>query len=290
MLEFLLRMAARLPLRWLHAMGTAAGWATYQFSRRFSSRISQNLQVSGLIPADAIARARMERAVAAEIGKGVFELIPVWFRPPEKAAALVVACPAWESIERLRASGRGLLFLTPHLGCFEVSALYAAMRLPITVLYRPPKLSWLEPIMRKARTRGSGRLAPTSISGVRRLLKALRAGEAIGVLPDHVPGFGEGEWAPFFGRPAYTMTLAGRLQKATGCAVIVAFGRRLPRGGGYVLELELLDDSICGPGGVARLNRSIENLIRRCPEQYLWSYNRFKVPAGVAPPRLEVDQ
>ena len=179
-------------------------------------------------------------------------------------------------MEAARAVGRGILFLTPHLGCFEVSALYAATRIPITILYRPPKLKWLEPLMRAGRSRGYGRLAPTTLGGVRRLLKALHGGEAVGLLPDHVPGFGEGVWADFFGRPAYTMTLVGKLQKATGCMVILAFSRRLPKGRGFALELEMLEDDLSGPAGARRLNAAIEDLIRRCPEQYLWSYNRLQ--------------
>jgi KDO2-lipid IV(A) lauroyltransferase len=138
--------------------------------------------------------------------------------------------------------------------------------------------------MRIGRTRGYGRLAPTSMGGVRQLLKALRNGEAVGLLPDHVPGFGEGVWAEFFGRPAYTMTLVGKLQKATGCIAILAFARRLPEGRGYALDLDVLEDDLTGLVGARRLNAAIEDIVRRCPEQYLWSYNRYKVPAGVEPP------
>jgi KDO2-lipid IV(A) lauroyltransferase len=156
--------------------------------------------------------------------------------------------------------------------------------MPITVLYRPPKLKWLEPLMRAGRSRGYGKLAPTTLGGVRQLLRALRAGEAVGLLPDQVPGNGEGLWAEFFGRQAYTMTLVGKLQRATGCAVILAFARRLPGGRGFRLELRAVPDDLSGTAGARRLNAALEALIRGCPEQYLWSYNRFKVPAGAEPP------
>lgn len=287
MLEFILRLAARLPLRWLHAAGAVAGRATRRLSPRFAQRLSENLRQSGLAPSDPAGRMRMERRVAAEIGKGVFELIAIWFRPAADARRLMVESRNWDIVDEQRARGRGILFVTPHMGCFEVSGLFAAMQMPFTVLYRPPKLKWLAPLMEAGRTGAGGRIAPTSLAGVRRLLKALKAGEAVGVLPDHVPGFGEGVWAPFFGRPAYTMTLVGRLQKATDCAVILAYSRRLPGGRGYVLEVELLDQDLSGQDGPERLNHAVEGLIRHCPEQYLWSYNRYKVPKGVAPPGQE---
>jgi KDO2-lipid IV(A) lauroyltransferase len=283
MLEALLRLLARLPLSWLHRMGAVAGWLTYRLAPRYAARLTDNIAASGLAD-DPRVFERICRAAVRETGKGLLELPAIWFRPADEAAQLVIETHGWESVEAARAVGRGILFLTPHLGCFEVSALYAAMRFPITVLYRPPKLRWLEPLMRIGRTRGYGRLAPTSMGGVRQLLRALRNGEAVGLLPDHVPGFGEGVWAEFFGRPAYTMTLVGKLQKATGCIVILAFGRRLPDGRGYALDLDILEDDLTGVAGARRLNAAIEELVRRCPEQYLWSYNRYKVPAGVEPP------
>ena len=283
-LRVLLQAIALLPLRVLHLVGALAGRATRRLSPRFRRLLSENLACSGLAPASGPEREGMERRVAAEIGKGLLELPAVWFRSPRRIERLVVDPGEWNLVDDAMRNGRGLLFLTPHLGCFEIAASYAALRLPLTVLYRPPKLAWLEPLMRSARTRGQGRIAPTSLAGVRRLLKALRSGEAVGVLPDQVPGFGEGAWAPFFGRMAYTMTLIGRLQKATGCAVILACSRRLPGGRGFRLEFEALAEDLDGLEGPARLNRAVERVIRRCPEQYLWSYNRFKVPAGVTPP------
>ena len=184
-------------------------------------------------------------------------------------------------IEAAQARGEGIIFLTPHLGCFEISSLYAAQRLPITVLYRPPRLGWLEGVMRSGRERGQVRLAKADVSGVRLLYKALRRGEAIGLLPDQVPSQGEGEWADFFGRPAYTMTLAGRLAQASGAAVLLASAER--QGQGYVIRIEPLplDFSLSVP---QQINAALERLIRACPAQYLWSYNRYKVPRGALPP------
>ena len=283
MLQATLRAVARLPLPWLHRIGAVAGWLVYRVAPRYAARLTDNLAASGLAD-DPVRFEQICGTAVCEMGKGLFELPAIWFRPTEDAAALVIEAHGWHLVDEARRQGRGILFLTPHLGCFEVSALYAALRIPITVLYRPPKLKWLEPLMRAGRNRGYGRLAPTSFGGVRQLLKALKAGEAVGLLPDHVPGFGDGVWADFFGRPAYTMTLAGKLQRATNCAVFLAAARRLPAGKGYALTIEALDADLGGPDGPRMLNAAIEQLVRQCPEQYLWSYNRYKVPAGAEPP------
>lgn len=271
LLSAVLRLAARMPLAALHFFGAGLGWLVYWASPTYRRRLRENLQIAGY--GDAIIR----RAAIAEAGKGLAELPRIWFGRDDPDA--LVRCGDWAMVEAALAEGRGLIFLTPHLGCFEISALYGARRLPLTVLYRPPKRAGLEPLMLAGRSRTSARLAPATLAGVRLLMKALRRGEAVGILPDQAPGVGEGEWADFFGRPAYTMTLAGRLQQSTGAAVVMAFAERLPGGAGYQLHLKRVQADALAP---AQLNRAVEDAIRLQPAQYFWGYNRYKVPEGAA--------
>jgi KDO2-lipid IV(A) lauroyltransferase len=153
----------------------------------------------------------------------------------------------------------------------------------MTVLYRPPKVRALEPLMHEGRARPGVRLVPADVTGVREMFAALRRKEAVGFLPDQVPGEGEGEWAEFFGRPAYTMTLASKLAGRPGVACFLAFGRRLPRGAGYEIVLRPYPQPQPGEDATRRLNRALEALVRECPGQYLWGYNRFKTPRGAKP-------
>ena len=279
---WIFNLTARLPLGVLHRLGAVLGWATYRLSGSYARRMRENLgQAMKGRPEQDIRK--ILNASMAEAGKGAAELPWLWCRPPAQVAASIKACHGWEQVEAARARGKGIIFLTPHLGCFEVSATYAAQRIPITVLYRPPKLAWLERVMRQGREHGQVRLARTDVSGVRLLYKALRRGEAIGLLPDQVPGKGEGEWAVFFGRPAYTMTLVGRLLEATGAAVIMAYAERLPQGAGYVIHLAPLEFAADLPV-TGQINAALEKVVRACPTQYLWSYNRYKVPAGIELP------
>jgi KDO2-lipid IV(A) lauroyltransferase len=206
-------------------------------------------------------------------------------------AGWVVQVTGWDLVEAALAHRRGIVFLTPHLGCFEITAQYYAYRAPadapLTVLYRPPKKKAIEPLMRTGRERPNLRVASADRGGVRILLRALRQGEAIGILPDQAPGVGEGEWAEFFGRPAYTMTLSGRLAEASGAQVILAYAERLPQGRGYHLQLSLMPPPLAGESPARTLNRALEGLIRSCPAQYGWGYNRYKVPAGASAPGEE---
>lgn len=273
----LLALAGALPLAVLHGAGAVLGFIVYLASPTYARRLGENLARSGLAP-DARTLRRLRFAAIAEAGKGLAELAALWGRPLDRVVELVRECQGWEHVEAAKAAGRGIVFLTPHLGCFEVAALYAASRMPLTVLYRPPKLRGLQKPMEAGRARGHMALAPTDVSGVRRLYAALKRGEAIGLLPDQVPTAGEGVWVPFFGRPAYTMTLATRLAVKTGATVLLAFAERLPRGRGFRLLIEPLGEPFTGEGqtDAVILNRAIEDLVRRRPEQYLWSYNRYK--------------
>src|SRR5512140_1113451 len=203
------RLFALFPLGVLHGLGALLGRLTYAASAHYAARTRENLRQAGISP-------DMLPEVIAETGKGIAELPWVWGRPYGEVLGKVKECVGLAYIEAAQARGQGIIFLTPHLGCFEIAALYAAQRMPITALYRPPKLGFLEGAMRAGRERGQAKLARADVGGVRLLYKALKRGEAIGLLPDQVPSRGEGEWAEFFGKPAYTMTLAGRLAQSSG--------------------------------------------------------------------------
>ena len=283
MLIGLLRQLAKLPLSWIHAVGGTLGWVVYFLSPKYAARLRANLLQSGLWR-DEKDYQRILRRNIAETGKAATELIAVWFRPVATAVKLVVRAGPIALVEVAERRERGVIYLTPHLGCFDAAALWAAQRRPITVLYRLPRMSALQPLIEAGRGRDRVRLAPANLGGVRLLLKALRRGEAVGILPDQVPGRGEGVWADFFGLPAYTMTLVGKLVEATGATVLMAAAVRLPDGAGYAIHFTEFDGNISGDGGARALNAAIERLVKLEPSQYLWSYNRFKVPAGAMPP------
>ncbi|OGA12980.1 MAG: hypothetical protein A3H32_03795 [Betaproteobacteria bacterium RIFCSPLOWO2_02_FULL_63_19] len=277
-MSLVLRMLGALPLPVLHAIGIIVGWLVYAVSGRFRRYLRENLAAAGYVdPA-------IRRSAVAHTGMSAMEIPVIWMRRQEEVARLVAEVRGWELIERALAAGKGAILLTPHLGCWEITAQYVSRRHPITVLYSPPKMRAVDPLMQHGRTREGMRSVPPDLSGLRAMLRALRNGEAIGILPDQVPGIGEGEWTEFFGRPAYTMTLVSKLAQKTGAPVLLGFAERLKRGRGYRLYVGPMPEPLAGESPQRQLNRGIEELVRRCPAQYLWAYNRYKVPAGVEPP------
>jgi KDO2-lipid IV(A) lauroyltransferase len=278
MLVKLFRMLSRLPLPVLHVIGAMLGWVVYLVSPSYRRRLNENMRLAG--------HGAARRAAVAEAGKGAMELAFVWCAAPERVRP-TAHIENLELPQQLLAQGRGLIFLTPHLGCFEILAQSVSDHIPLTVLYRPPRKQALKPLVEGARERPAMRLAPANLAGVRMLLKALKSGGAIGLLPDQVPQEGEGAWADFYGKPAYTMTLPAKLHQMSGAPVLLAYAERLPFGRGYVLRFVPFEEKLEGtPEQQARaINAAMERLIARCPSQYLWSYNRYKKPRGVAGPK-----
>jgi KDO2-lipid IV(A) lauroyltransferase len=165
-----------------------------------------------------------------------------------------------------------------------VAQRYAPRYGPLTVLYRPARQAWLAGLMADARNRPGLETAPTTLAGVRQMIRALRSGHAVGLLPDQVPPEGMGLWAPFFGKDAYTMTLSARLAQQAGASVLLSWGERLPLGRGYRLHFRELQQPLASDlaSAVCQVNREMEQLVRECPGQYLWGYARYKQPKGGA--------
>ena len=279
---------SRWPLGLLHALGLVLGWLGYLLSPSYRQRLNQHASRVGLN------RAQRWRAVG-EAGKMVAEAPRLWGRSRDEALGSRVQWSTVEQLDQAVAEQKGLMVLTPHLGCFEIVAQAYAERHgathPITALYRPAKQAWLAELMVSARNRPGMVASPATLAGVRQMLRALKQGHTIGVLPDQVPPEGMGEWAPFFGQSAYTMTMAGKLAAQTGCALIMLRGERLSwwqrhqRGCDYVVhaqrvppETEALIRQGDAAQSAAAINRLMEGMIMQSPHQYLWGYNRYKGP------------
>ncbi len=279
LMVFLFRLLSRLPLWLLHIFGAWLGRLAYWLSPTYRRHLQENL-------AQANFPVSLRGAAAEEAGKQMLELARIWMCPHEAACAQVVEVKGWEHVEAALAAKKGVVFLTPHLGCFEMIGQYLALFGDITVLYRAPKSAAVQQMILTGRQRVRQHLAPADLSGVRSLIKALKKGQMVGMLPDQAPKNGEGVWLKFFGRHAYTMTLAARLTE-TGAASLLTWGERLPNGRGYRLHFSPPSQALAG-STVARaqqINAEIERLICQCPAQYLWGYHRYKQPRGAdAPP------
>ena len=285
-MQRVLRWLSRRPLWLLHAIGAALGWLTYALSPTYRRRVRSNAALAGI-------SAAARRGAVAEAGRALLELPYLWLRAPDAPISPPVRVEGAALIDAAHAAGRGIVFLTPHMGCFEVTAQayaerYAAAHGPVTVLYRPARKAWLREVVDTSRSRPGLATAPATLAGVRQMIRALRRGEAVGLLPDQVPPEGLGVWAPFFGQKAYTMTLAARLVQQTGATPLDRLGRaigawtglrRAPLGSGRTAA-----GRRCAGRGQCRQSRD-GGADPACPQQYLWGYNRYKGPRQEVDPR-----
>jgi KDO2-lipid IV(A) lauroyltransferase len=294
---FLWRWLSRRPLGTLHRLGGLLGWLAWGVSREYRQRLRAHAALAA-VPAS------VQRASVAQAGQMVAELPWVWLMPPGEMLGARLRWQGEGVIEQALAAGRGIVLMTPHIGSFEVAGRAYAERYGtqqlLTVLYRPARQPWLREIEETARARPAMATAPATLAGVRQMLRALRRGQTVGLLPDQVPPEGQGVWAPFFGRPAYTMTLAARLVQQTGATPLLLWSERLPGGQGFLVHAEAFGEALppAAPPGSApaeadaallraatAINRAMERVIRQCPAQYLWAYERYKAPrrTGVEP-------
>ncbi|MDI3262561.1 MAG: lipid A biosynthesis acyltransferase [Fulvimonas sp.] len=273
----LLRLFGLLPLRALHALGAGLGRFLLLLRGRSARIVSINLRIArpGL---DEAAHRALLREAMAESGKMLVETVKIWGGGAQRALALVREVRGGELFEAALAAGKGVIIAAPHLGCWELLNYWLCSRTPMAILYRPPRLAATEQLLRKVR----GALAPEQVraegAGVRTLYKRLAAGGTVGILPDQKPRAGEGQIAPFFGRPALTMVLLPRLAARTGATVLYAFAERLPRGAGFRIHIlpaqEGLADADLSRACTA-LNRGVEACVERAFPQYQWRYRRW---------------
>lgn len=290
----LFKLAARLPLWLARGIGLALGWLVWAMSPRYRqltrenwAQASQSGRLGPLVGRSPSRAARLLRQSIGHAGLIAAELPKIWCDPK---SATRMRITGMDAVKEAIGRGHGVVILTPHLGAFELSARAFSHHLPITVLYRPARQAALRQLMERLRPMPRMATAPANSAGVRQLLRALRNGEAVGMLPDQVPSNGEGIWADFFGRPAYTMTLPIRLAQNTGAAIVWALAIRTQQG--WHLDLSLWDVDLQSEGVtmdmlIDQMNKALEAQVARAPEQYLWAYNRYKTPRGASQPELQ---
>ena len=272
MIRFLLWLMSLLPLSWLYAVGAWGGRMVYRFDRTYAQRLAENAAQAGYDAPEFWLKN------ASESGRGGAELAYLW---SDEVTQLLpqIKVSGWEAVEQLRAQGRGMVMLTPHMGAFELLSLWIGQRVPFMAMYRQPKFAEAEAVMLAGRERLGVQMATADLKGVRMLLRHLKQGHVVGLLPDQVPS-GQGEFvlADWFGRPAKTMTLPIKLLHQAQAGLVLMFAKRVDAPHRFELYFEVADVPNSGDvaADVQTLNHHMERLIRMAPEQYLWHYNRYK--------------
>ncbi len=279
----LLRCLAWLPLSPSRWFGKLIGAIGYRLNGRSCqiARINLKLCFPSLDETihEQLCRERMEH-----MAQTILETPGLWRRSPFWLKTRTVEVNGRSNFQQALKNGKGTIFLVPHTGNWEVVGLWLAHETKITSLYEPPKLEALEKWIRTCRESSGATLVPTSPRGVAALLKAVKKGEATGILPDQQPPIGSGEFSTFFGCPVFTMTLVYKLIQRGKVNVLFCAALRVSRG--WQLHFHLPDEGIFSSSqesSLKALNLGIENIVSLAPSQYLWEYERFRhSPEGIS--------
>ena len=247
---------------------------------------------------DAAARERLVRDIVRTTARQAFETMRLWTRPATRNLADIAQVHGQALFDAALADPRGLIVAAPHMGNWELLNQWLATKTPLAILYRPPESAIGEAFLRRVRANAGGDVEQVraEAAGVRTLLKRLQKGGVVGILPDQQPKAGEGEFAPFFGKPALTMTLLGRLAARSDARVLFAWCERLPGTSPprFALHVEAAPEAVGDADpvrAVTALNAGIEAIARRDFSQYQWTYKRYTLRppgSGEANPYLDL--
>ena len=264
-----------LPLVWLQAMGSALGRLGAILPGRYRKRAFENLRL-----AYPEATSAMDRLAMIELLQMFLELPYLWARRNADKLDQIIRCDDWALIDDALAQGKGVILISPHIGAFEMLGPFYTRRHNATVIFKEPRMQWLKLLINRIRLSPALKLVPANQAGVKGLVKTLIKGETIGFLPDQVPALGDGVYAPFFGKDAYTITLVQRMQAIRNSPIFTVGLERLPKGKGYYFHIVPMAETLSESPerAAAQMNAALEEMIRKMPLQYLWGYNRYKTP------------
>lgn len=264
-----------LPLAWLQAMGSALGRLGAILPGRYRKRAFENLRL-----AYPEATPAMDRLAMIELLQMFLELPYLWAKRNADKLDQIIRCDDWALIDDALAQGKGVILISPHIGAFEMLGPFYTRRHNATVIFKEPRMQWLKLLIKRIRLSPALKLVPANQTGVKGLVKTLIKGETIGFLPDQVPALGDGVYAPFFGKDAYTITLVQRMQAIRNSPIFTVGLERLPKGKGYRFHIVPMAQALPESPelAAAQINAALEQMVRKMPMQYLWGYNRYKTP------------
>jgi len=292
LLSILLRLVSFLPLVIIQQLGSLLGVTLWYSSSKMAKITRENIDLCfpGLSRRE---QHKLARLSLEETGKSILETAHAWMAPIDLCLSEFVSVEGEAFVQQAVSDQRGLIFVIPHLGNWEMLNLYLGVHYPLTHMYQPSDPPDLSHAILNYRQRSGTEFVSVSMAGIRSQLVALKAGNNIGAMPDQEPAQPGGVFANYFGQSAITSTLLPRLYQGTGARMIVAYAQRLPRGKGFKIVFQSLQprESVAKVSSVSgtdaaiidpqALNDGIQLAVASLPEQYLWSYKRFRTrPEG----------
>lgn len=275
---YFLRLIARLPLCILQLM---ASWVAFFLSSYDSSfkRISEiNLKLAYPDLTQLQQQALLKASLKSQCST-YFEFLKCWGMPAEYSLSLLKNFHGEQHFHDAIANQKGIIVVVLHFGCWELLNAWLNLYSEPVIMYKPNKHPAINRYILASRENFNAKLVETDEHGVRAIFKHLKQGGLTVILPDHLPKASGGLYSELFGQPALSSTLVSKLAAKTQCNVIGLSCIRNPDGSSFDVHCRPLSDEILSRDtqhSLDSLNREIESMISLAPEQYLWSYKRFR--------------
>ncbi len=281
MTRLIVKILAIFPLGFHHAIGTIVGYILL-FTKNRTKRITETnitLCFPDLSPQEHYS---LLKFTLLENAKSLIESFWLWRHPQQSIKSRIGDIENKQLLTRAKQQSLGTIFVTPHFGSWEFIGLLTASECDLLILYAPPKSPYIEKLSCFGRSGTGGKVVSTETLNLKQLIKHIKNGGSVGILPDQVPDGNGGEFSKFFGRLAYTSTLVSKLANKLKCNVVYCYARRSTKRGKYNAfyydaSSEIYSDNI--NVSIDSLNSTIERFILDSPAQYIWGYKRFKRPA-----------
>lgn len=210
------------------------------------------------------------------------ESIKCWGMPPEYSLNQIKNIYGEQHLTEALANKKGVIVVVAHLGCWELLNAWLNLHAAPMIMYKPNKHKAVDRFMLEARQRLNATLVPTDENGVRAIFKHLKQGGLTVILPDHLPKASGGIYSEFFGQKTLSTTLVSKLASKTQCN-IVGLSCIRDETSDFNVYCSPLSDQILSKDlqtSVDSLNQNLESMINVAPEQYVWSYKRFRNVEG----------
>ncbi|SDU33189.1 lysophospholipid acyltransferase [Halopseudomonas salegens] len=273
-----LRLFACLPFALAQRLGALVGWAMYQFPNREREVTRINLQhcMPELEPAE---RERLVRETMIQSGRTFAESACAWIWKPEKTLKRVKQVEGEHLLHEALDGDKGVVFITSHLGNWEVLNHWYSLHCAPVGFYRPPKLKAIDDLLRRQRAQLGNRLAPSTREGISMVMREVRQGGAVGIPVDPEPARKSGEFVPFFAIQALTSKFVPNLLKGGQARGVFLHCVRLEDHSGFKVIVEPAPEAMYSADAetaVASMSSVLERYVRQWPSQYMWSMKRFK--------------
>lgn len=276
MLYYFLKVIARLPLTWLYTLAHCFAYLLYLLPSSFKKISQTNLNLVYPSLSSQAQTALLKSSLKSQCYTYV-ESIKCWGMPKAYSIDLVQNVQGAQLLEDALANHKGVIMVVTHFGCWELLNAWLSQYTAPVIMYKPNKNKSVDRFVLQARQNFNATLVATDKTGVSAIFKHLKQGGLTVILPDHLPKPSGGIYANFFAQEVLCTTLVSKLAQKTQCNILGLSCLRVKSG--FKVICQPMHHDIGGKDlqrSVECLNHEMQAMINQAPEQYIWSYKRFR--------------